>query len=373
MHKSIQDSKSGNRGFFVWLTFNLGVVFISVIIPLVSFVALWQGFKLLNGTGAPKIIIALAAILWGAGGIALLYMVSNWVVEQLPRFWFERLQPFVFVGPAIAIVAYYLAIPTVRTLLASFYNRDGSLFIGLDNYLKMLTDPAMLVTFRNNMMWIVFGASLTIVFGLLIATLADRSDFESVAKSIIFMPMAISLVAAGVIWKFVYAIRDIKDMQIGLLNAIFVALGGEPQAWIAQLQPWNNLFLIAIVVWLQTGYAMVLFSAAIKGIPAEVLEAARVDGASELQVFWRIMLPSIMPTIIGVSTTVVIFTLKIFDIVIVMTGGQYGTDVIATQFYNQYFVYRNFGMGSTLAIILLIAVVPVMIYNLHEFNKKEAF
>ena len=230
----------------------------------------------------------------------------------------------------------------------------------------------MLETFRNNLMWIVFGASLTVVAGLVIATLADRSRFERLAKAIVFMPMAISLVGAGIIWKFVYAVRDVSDPQIGLLNALVVAFGGEPQAWIAQLQPWNNLFLIVIVVWLQTGFAMVLFSAAIKGVPAEILEAARVDGAGELRIFFQILIPSIKATIITVTATVMIFTLKIFDVVIVMTGGQYGTDVIATQFYNQYFVNRNFGLGSAIAVVLLVTVSPFVVYNLRQFRRREA-
>jgi len=178
-----------------------------------------------------------------------------------------------------------------------------------------------------------------------------------------------------VIWNFIYEVRDIADPQIGLLNAVVVALGGEPHAWTAwtAIRPWNNLFLIVIVVWLQTGFAMVLFSAAIKGIPSELLEAARVDGASEVQIFFGIMIPYIMGTIITVSTTIVIFTLKIFDVVIVMTGGQFGTEVIATQFYRQYFSNRNFGFGSAIAVLLLIAVIPVMVYNLKQFGEREAF
>ncbi len=360
-------------GVLSWLTINIGRLLISLFVPVVTFIVLWQGFVFLRDSSAPKLVIAAIAILWGGGGVLALYLLSNWLVESLPRVWVRRLQPFVFVGPAIAIVIYFLALPTVRTFIASLFNRDGSLFVGFENYVTVFTQPFMLVTFRNNLLWIIFGASFTVIFGLLIATLADRSRFESLAKAIIFMPMAISLVGAGVIWKFVYAVKDVSDTQIGLLNAIVVALGGQPQAWIAQLQPFNNLFLIVIVVWLQTGYALVLFSAALKGIPSEVLEAGRVDGANELQVFFQIMIPSILGTLITVTTTVVIFTLKIFDVVLVMTGGQYGTDVIATQFYNQYFVNRNFGLGSTIAIILLIAVIPVMIYNLREFSKREAF
>jgi len=203
--------------------------------------------------------------------------------------------------------------------------------------------------------------------------LSDRSRFETAAKAMIFMPMAISFVGAGVIWNFIYAVKPVTAPQIGLLNSIVVALGGQPQAWTAFFQPWNNFFLIVIVIWLQTGYAMVLFSAAIKGVPAEMLEAARVDGATELQVFFRIMIPQIMGTIIAVSTTIVIFTLKIFDVVIVMTGGQYETSVIATEFYRQYFTYNNNGIGSAIAVILFIAVIPVMVYNLRQFAQREVF
>jgi alpha-glucoside transport system permease protein len=360
-------------GIFRWLTIILGRIIISLFVLILTFILLWQGFVFLRNSNAPKVIIAVVAVIWGGGGIALLYFVLNWLVEQLNPTWVQRLQPFVFVGPGIAIVTYYLAIPTIRTLIASLLNRDGSSFVGLRNYATVFTDPAMLVTFRNNLLWIAFGASLTVVFGLIIAALADRSRFEAIAKSIIFMPMAISLVGAGIIWKFIYTVRPVNAPQIGLLNAVVVALGGQPEAWIALLQPWNNLFLIVIVIWLQTGYAMVLFSAAIKGVPAEILEAARVDGANEFDVFFRITIPLILGTIIAVTTTVVIFTLKIFDVVIVMTGGQYGTEVIATQFYHQYFVFRNFGLGSTLAIILLIAVIPIMIYNLRGFSKREVF
>jgi alpha-glucoside transport system permease protein len=207
----------------------------------------------------------------------------------------------------------------------------------------------------------------------LVAILADRSRFENLAKSLVFLPMAISMVGAGVIWNFIYEVRDAADPQIGLLNAIVVGLGGQPKAWTALIQPWNNLFLIVILIWLQSGFAMVLFSAAIKGIPAEILEAGRIDGATEVQLFFRVILPFIRGTVITVSTTIIIFTLKIFDVVIVMTGGQFGTEVIATQFYRQYFSNRNFGFGSSIAMVLLIAVIPVMIYNLRQFRDREAF
>lgn len=356
-----------------WILANIGRIIVSVFIPIVTFIILWQGFIFLRDSQAPKIVIAAVAIIWGVGGVALLFVVSNWFIERLDPEWVKRLQPFVFVGPATAILAWYLAIPALRTFLASLRDRTGDNFIGIQNYIQVFTDRLMLETFRNNLMWLVFGTTLSVVIGLLIAILADRSKFERVAKSLIFMPMAISMVGAGVVWNFIYEVKDVADPQIGLLNAIVVALGGQPQAWTALVQPWNNLFLIVIMVWLQTGYAMVIFSAAIKGIPSELIEAARIDGATEPQVFFRIMIPYIQGTIITVTTTVLIFSLKIFDVVQVMTGGQFGTHVIATQFYRQYFTNRNFGYGSTIAIILFIAVIPVMVYNLRQFRDQEAF
>jgi alpha-glucoside transport system permease protein len=224
-------------------------------------------------------------------------------------------------------------------------------------------------------MWIIFGSTLSVVVGLVVAWLADRSKFERVSKSLVFLPMAISFVGASVIWNFMYEVRPADAPQIGLLNAITVALGSNPHPWDkwVAIAPWNNLFLIVIVVWLQTGFSMVLFSAALKGIPEEILEAARVDGATEMQTFFRVMIPSIMATIITVWTTIVIFTLKIFDVVWVMTGGQFGTHVIATQFYRQSFTARNSGFGSAIAIILLLTVFPVLFYNLRQFREGEAF
>ncbi|HEX9029965.1 MAG TPA: sugar ABC transporter permease [Anaerolineales bacterium] len=353
----------------------IGRLVLSLFVPIITFIVLWQGFLFLRNTNTPKLIQAVVAIIWGVGGVILLYVVANWLVERMGPKWVQRLQPFVFVGPAMAILVWYLALPTVRTFIASLQNADSSVFVGLQNYLTVFTDRAMLETFRNNLMWMVFGTTFTVALGLIVAVLADRSKYETLAKVAIFLPMAISFVGAGVIWSFIYALKPAGEPQIGVLNAIVTALGGQPQAFLAwtAIRPWNNLFLIVIVIWLQTGYAMVIFSAAIKGIPAELLEAARVDGANELQIFFQIMIPYIMGTIITVTTTVIIFTLKIFDVVIVMTGGQYGTDVIATQFYRQYSNYRNFGLGSAIAVILLLAVVPVMIYNLRQFREQEAF
>lgn len=361
---------------------------------IIALVAMYLGFDFLRAGSAPKWLIVLVAIVWGVGGVAALYWILNWIVERMNLKWRGRLQPFVFVGPAIVMLMWFLAVPVLRTFWLSLFNRDGppigwlnwsdiggsfaslsGRFVGLDNYVAVFTDRLMREAFRNNIMWIVFGATLTVIVGLLIAVLADRSSFERVSKSAIFLPMAISFVGAGVIWNFIYEVRPVDVPQIGLLNAVVVGLGGKPQPWPAwtAISPWNNLFLIVIVIWLQVGYAMTLFSAALKGIPADLLEAGRVDGANEIQIFFKIMVPYIMGTIITVSTTVVIFTLKVFDVVWVMTGGQFGTEVIATQFYRQSFTARNSGYGSAIAIVLLIAIVPVMIYNLKQFREQEAF
>jgi alpha-glucoside transport system permease protein len=319
------------------------------------------------------VIIVVLAIIWGVGGVALLFTVANYFVDQLADVWTRRLQPLIFVGPALAMLTWALVLPTFRTFYLSLFDSNSVNFVWFQNYVKVFTDPNTLDVFRNNLLWMVFGTSFTVIFGLVISVLADRSRFETVAKSLIFLPMAISFVGAGVIWNFVYAVRPVTEPQIGLLNSIWVSLGNQPVAWTAFSPPWNNFFLIVIVIWLQVGYSMVLFSAAIKGIPDEILEAARIDGANETQIFFRIMIPLIRATIITVTTTVVVFSLKIFDVVWIMTGGQYGTSVIATEFYRQYFTYNSNGIGSALAMILLICVAPVMAYNLRQFARREVF
>ena len=339
-------------------------------------------------------MITIIAIIWGVGGVALLYWVFNGIVEQLPDEWKARLQPFVFVGPAIAILLWYLTLPVYRTFWLSLFDRDGfpgdftvfnpltwpaaiqsESFVGLTNYVAIFSERLLQESFRNNLMWIIFGSTFSVILGLIVAWMADRSKFERVSKSLVFLPMAISFVGASVIWNFMYEVRPVDAPQIGLLNAIVVAMGGNPHPWDkwVAIAPWNNLFLIVIVIWLQAGFSMVLFSAALKGIPEEIIEASKVDGASEMQIFSRIMIPSIMGTIITVWTTIVIFTLKIFDVVWVMTGGQFGTHVIATQFYRQSFTARNSGFGSAIAIILLLTVFPVLFYNLRQFREGEAF
>lgn len=355
-----------------WFGTTLGQLFISVLIPALTFLVLWQGYLFLQRAAAPQIVQVLVAIVWGVGGVALLFTVTNWLVVKLPTKIARKLQPFVFVGPAVVIMGWFLAVPVVRSLIASFRNYLGTAWVGLENYKFAFTDPRMLETFRNNLLWLVFGTFFSVAFGLLIATLADRSKAEVLYKSIIFTPYALSFVGAGVIWKFIYTYKGtgVGIREIGLLNAVVTALGGSPQPWL-NLTPWNNFFLIVIMVWLQTGYAMVILSSAIKGVPAELLEAARIDGANEFKIFFSIIIPYIKGTLLTVTTTIIIFSLKTFDIVRVMTGGNNGTNVIANEFYLQSFTYNHAGRASAIAIILLLLVTPVIINNIRSFNQQR--
>ncbi|SEU29585.1 carbohydrate ABC transporter permease [Paenibacillus sp. NFR01] len=318
------------------------------------------------------LVTAVLAVLWGVVGVYLIYYTLTYAAEQYPDEIRRRILPFVFVGPAVLLLGWLLVLPALRTLYLSFFNASSDKFVGLANYGAIFSDRLLGTALRNNLLWVFVGTFACVAFGLLIAILADRSSYERIAKSIIFMPMAISFVAAGVIWKFIYYYQP-GDEQIGLLNAIVTFFGGEPQAWTSMIQPWNNFFLILILIWMQTGFAMVIFSAAIKGVPEDILEAARVDGSGEIRIFFQIIIPFISTTILTVTTTIIVFTLKIFDVVMVMTGGQYDTEVVATQFYRQFFMYRNFGYGSTLAIVLLIAVLPVILINLRQFRKQGGF
>jgi alpha-glucoside transport system permease protein len=298
------------------------------------------------------------------------------VIEQLPNMWRRRLTPFVFVGPGLAILTWYLVLPTVRSFIASLYDKTGTNFVGLANYVYAFTSTEMLLSFRNNFLfWLIFCTFFSVGFGLLIAVLADRTHplFETICKALIFMPMVISGVGAAVIWKFIYEFRPPGSPQIGLLNAALTSVGAKPVAWLL-LQPWNNLFLVAVTIWLGTGYCMVILSSAIKGVPEELYEASRLDGATELQIFQRITVPYIQGTLITVATTTILGTLKVFDIVQSMTGGNFGTQVIANVQFVQLFRFVENGRAAAIAVILLIAVLPVMYYNVRQFGKQtEAF
>jgi len=257
----------------------------------------------------------------------------------------------------------------ISTLWTSLFNFDSTEFVGLANFQKIFTSPGTLIVLRNNLIWLVLGTMATVALGLIIAVLVDRVRIESAAKAAIFIPMAISFVGAGVIWKFVYD-YNAGGNQIGLLNAFITRLGFQPQAWL--VGPGNNIALIVVYVWMWTGFCMVILSAALKGVPTDILEAARVDGAGELSIFFRIIVPMISPTIAVVATTMIINLLKIFDIVYVMTGGNFNTSVVAVEFYNQLLIFNDNGISSALAVVLLVAIVPIMIYNIRRFRIQEA-
>jgi len=358
-----------SRGVGQILATGLGRLAVSVFVPVVAFIVLWAGFIFLKDSGAPHIVIVIVAIVWGIGGVALLYVVANWITEKLPSAWQHRILPFVFVGPAIAILGFYLLIPAILTVWASFFNATGEEFVGLDNYVYSFTNPDMVIAIRNNVLWLVIGTTLSTGLGLAIAVLVDRSRFGRVAKTLIFLPMAISFVGASVIWRFVYSYQPEGQPQIGLLNAILGAFGIPPVSWLTG-EPLNTILLIVILVWGQVGFAMVVFSAALRGVPDEILEAGRIDGATEVQIFRRILVPTIWPTIVTVATTIAILTLKVYDIVTAMTGGNFNTQVIATLMWKQAFTFFDAGRGSALAVILLVAVTPVMVYNLRQFRSR---
>jgi alpha-glucoside transport system permease protein len=346
----------------------------SIAIPLVGFFILWATFDFLRGADANRLLVVAVAILVGVGGVFFLYWGMNRVVDFLPARYREGVRPYVFVGPALVILAVFLIYPVLNTILVSFKDSQGESFVGLDNFRFVFTDESMLRAIRNTFGWIVIVPLLGVSIGLAFATLADRlRRGEAVAKSMIFLPMAISFAGASITWRLIYNYRPQGfGSNIGLLNGIMLGLGQEPVRWL-DIEPWNNLFLMVIMVWMQTGFAMVVLSAAIKAIPDEILEAARIDGASEFQVFRRIVVPSILPTIAVVTTYMVINAMKVFDIVFVMGSPETrGTEVIAERMIDWFFINNNDGRGAAIAVILFIAIVPVMIVNIRRFREEEA-
>jgi alpha-glucoside transport system permease protein len=324
-----------------------------------------------------KLIVMAVALAVGVGGIWLIYAGLNVVVERLGQPWTRRLIPWVFVGPALLLLTVFLVWPAVATVFLSFGidvrlippSIEISPDAGLDDWIWGLTDAANHELYWNNIVWLVVGTAGSVGLGLLIAGLVDRVKHESIAKTFIFLPLAISLVGASVIWSFVYAWQPAGTAQIGLLNAIWTAFGGEPVPWI-QTPPLNTYLLIVILIWLQTGFAMVVLSAAIKGVPVEMTEAARLDGASERQLFLRITVPMIKGSLVTVTITVAIFTLKVFDIVFATTGGNFDTDVVANQMFRQMFMFFDSGRGGVLAVVLFIAVLPLMVLNVRQMRRQ---
>ncbi len=292
-----------------------------------------------------------------------------------------RVVPWLYLLPALIVIAVFILYPTANTFQLSLRDRTGSQPANVEciegepcwgpfeNYRYTLTSPEMLTALRNNALWILVMVPITIGIGLVIAVLADRVRYESLVKSIIFMPMAISFIGAGVIWRFMYHIETGSLEQIGVLNAILVGLGLDPVPWLSTA--WvNNFALMAVGVWLWAGFCMTILSAALKGLPSEVIEAARVDGATEWQLFWQVMMPMILPTVTVVLTTMIIIILKIFDIVFVMTGGLFGTEVIANRMFK--LIVTHTGRSTAIAMLLLVLTIPVMVFNVRRFREQEA-
>ncbi len=317
-----------------------------------------------------RILDVILAITLGCGGVIGLFYLANYGINALPKPWSSRFLPWVYIAPAMVMLAAYLILPSIQTIYLSFFDARSQNFVGLKNYIFAFTDSGMLLAFRNNILWLVLVTGISVSLGLIIAVLVDRVRYEAIAKSLIFLPMAISFVGASVIWKFIYAYKPAGAEQIGLLNFIMVGLGFEPVGWLVERSV-NNFALITIMIWLYTGFCMVILSAAVKGIPQDVIEAARMDGANSWQIFWRITIPMIRSSILVVSTTVVILVLKVFDIVFVMTGGNQGTEVIASRMIKELFNFRNFGRGSAIAVILLLLIIPVIVGNIRRFRAEE--
>lgn len=324
-----------------------------------------------NGSGdqvLAKILLAVIALAVGVGGIWLLFIGVGWLVGLLPAKWRDRILPWVFVGPALALLAVFLVYPAAGTILRSFQDNDGQ--ATLANY-AVMSDADFTTILRNNAIWLIVGTGGSVLLGLIFAGLFDRIRRESLAKTIVFLPLAISLVGASVIWGLVYAWQPAGQPQIGLLNAVVVGFGGQPIPWLTT-SPINVFLEIVIMIWLQTGFAMVVLSAAIKGVSGEIIEAARLDGASERQVFLRVIVPMIRGSIITVATTIAIVTIKIFDIVYVTTGGRFNDDVVANRMFHEIFQFFDDGRGAALATLLFVAVLPVMYINLRNFRRQQA-
>ena len=332
-----------------------------------------------------QVFNALITVVVGVGVAVFYFWGVNWLLDRLLVSAVDsqgralvgrdrlrsQIRPWVFLFPALLFMTLYLVYPVFETLRLSFFNRNGNVFIGFANYLWAINNDVFRQSVFNNLLWLIIVPTFSTVFGLLVAVLADRLWWGNIAKSLIFMPMAISFVGASVIWKFVYDYRGVEAPQIGAVNAIIQFFGGEPQAWMT-VPFWNSVLLMVILIWIQTGFAMVILSAALRGIPEETIEAAKIDGASPIRTFFDIQIPQIFPTILVVWTTITIVVLKVFDIVLAMTNGQWNTQVLANLMFD--WMFRgggDFGRGSTIAICIMIAVVPIMIWNVRQASREE--
>jgi alpha-glucoside transport system permease protein len=318
-----------------------------------------------------RLLLAIVVVL-GVPAVMVGYVaLVEAIVVRLPYKTRGKVRPWLWVGPALILLALYLVYPTINTIYLSFLNANSTQSVGAANYVYVFSSESTLSSLRNNVYWLVFLTGFTVGLGLLFAVLFDRARYESIAKSIVVIPMAISFVAASVIWKIQYDYQPPAQPQTGTLNAIVVALGGQPVPWLVD-RATNNPALIWVGVWVWTGFCLVILSAGLKGIPAEIIEAARVDGANEWQVLRHVTIPMMGSTIAVVATTMIIYALKAFDIVYVLTSGNFNTDVIANRMYKEMFNYNNFGRASAIAVVLLAAIVPVMLFNIRRFRAQEA-
>jgi len=331
-----------------------------------------------------QLIYALATVLIGVGGCLAYFWGSNAALDALLPVKAANddrsirnlklqstIRPWLFLLPALLLLTVYLIYPVFQTLWLSFHDKAGDGFVGLDNYRWAMIDTGFRTSIFNNFLWLLVVPAACTFLGVAIAVLTDRILWGPVAKSFIFLPMAISFVGASVIWKFVYDYRGEGQEQIGILNAIVAWFGGAPQVWIS-MPFWNNFFLMVILIWIQTGFATVILGAALRGVPEDTLEAALIDGAGPFKIFWRIMVPQIMPTIIVVWTTITVLVLKVFDIVLTMTNGQWNTQVLANLMFD--WMFRgggDFGRGAAIAIIIMVAVLPIMIWNIRQANAEQ--
>ncbi|GGL07348.1 hypothetical protein GCM10012284_47030 [Mangrovihabitans endophyticus] len=325
-------------------------------------------FSVAESTPA-KFAQMLAAILLFAAVMGLILFFAGRVTGRRS----DRIVAFAYLAPTMLMLAVGLIYPGLRTIYQSFFDAAGKAFIGLGNYQTIFTDDGQLTVLRNTVLWVVVTPFVATAVGLLYAILVDKARLESVAKALIFLPMSISFVAASIIWKFVYEFRPDQGniKQIGLLNQVLVWLGASPRQWLVD-SPLNTLLLIVVMIWIQAGFAMTVLSAAIKAIPDDIVEAARLDGVTAFGMFRFVTLPSIRPTVVVVLTTIGIATLKVFDIVRTMTGGQFQTSVVANEFYSQSFRSDNQGLGAALAVLLFVLVIPIVVYNVRQLRAAEA-
>ena len=325
-----------------------------------------------------NIISLISTVLAGIFFFIIYFQLFNFILDYIIKYkiishrYENSIRSIIFIAPAFLVLFTFILFPVFETIRLSFYDKFGREFIGFDNYLWAIKDNEFRRSILNNLGWLLIVPTLSTFFGLVIANLTDRIWWGTIAKSIIFMPMAISFVGAGVIWKFIYDYRGVDDQQIRLLNAIVVSFRLEPQAWLT-IPIWNNLFLMAIMIWIQTGLALVIFSAALRGIPKETLEAARIDGASEFRIFWSIIIPFLEQTILVIWTIITILVLKVFDIIYAMTNGQWQTEVLANLMYD--WMFRgggDSGRGSVLAFCIMIGVIPILAWNLYRHRNEQS-